>query len=39
MKCVYIAGPFRGETSWEVEKHIRHAEELAYEVARLGAMP
>lgn len=39
MRLIYIAGPFRGKTSWDVEKHIRHAEDLAYEVARLGAMP
>lgn len=36
---VYIAGPFRGANAWEVEQNIRQAEDLAYEVACLGAMP
>ena len=36
---IYIAGPFRGATAWEVEQHIRHAEALAFAVAQLGAMP
>lgn len=36
---IYIAGPFRGANAWEVEQNIRRAEELAFEVARLGAMP
>lgn len=39
MKVIYIAGPFRDHTPWAVEQHVRHAEELAFEVARLGAMP
>jgi hypothetical protein len=36
---VYIAGPFRGPTPWDVECNVRHAEALSLEVARLGAMP
>lgn len=39
MKVVYVAGPFRGQTPWDVECNIRKAEEVAFEVARLGAMP
>lgn len=39
MKVIYVAGPFRGGTTWDVEQHVRHAEELAYRVAQLGAMP
>lgn len=39
MKVVYVAGPFRGKTPWDVELNIRHAEELALAVARAGAMP
>jgi hypothetical protein len=35
-KVVYIAGPFRGPNAWEVEKNIRRAEELAFEVNSLG---
>lgn len=37
MKCVYVAGPFRGPNSWEIEENIRRAERLALEVWRLGA--
>jgi hypothetical protein len=36
---VYIAGPWRGKTAWSIEQQIRHAEELAFRVAALGAMP
>jgi hypothetical protein len=39
MTVVYVAGPYRGATPWEIEQHVRKAEELAYRVARLGAMP
>jgi hypothetical protein len=34
---VYIAGPFRGANSWEMENNIRRAESLALEVWKLGA--
>jgi hypothetical protein len=37
MRVVYVAGPFRGKSSWEIELNIRHAEELSLEVWRLGA--
>jgi len=36
---VYIAGPYRADTAWEVEGNIRRAEEVAYRVARCGALP
>ena len=39
MKVIYVAGPFRGKTAWEVEKNIRHAEHLGFEIAKLGAVP
>ncbi len=39
MKVVYIAGPFRGPTAWDIERNVRRAEELAFEVFKLGAMP
>lgn len=39
MKVVYIAGKFRGPTSWHVEKNVRRAEEAALSVAEAGAMP
>jgi len=37
MKIVYVAGPFRGSNSWEIEQNIRRAEALALEVWRMGA--
>lgn len=37
MKVVYVAGPFRGETAWQIEKNVRAAEALALEVWRVGA--
>lgn len=39
MKIIYIAGPYRAATPWEVECNIRRAEELSLRVALLGAMP
>lgn len=32
MLVVYVAGPFRANNSWEVEKNIRRAEELSLSV-------
>jgi hypothetical protein len=37
MKVVYVAGPFRGANSWEIEQNIRRAEALALDVWRMGA--
>lgn len=37
MKVIYIAGPFRGPSSWDIEQNIRRAEELALEVWKRGA--
>ncbi len=37
MKLVYIAGPFRGKSAWDIECNIRRAETLALEVWQLGA--
>lgn len=39
MKLVYIAGPYRADTPWEVERNVRRAEEIAYRVAEHGAAP
>lgn len=39
VKVVYIAGPFRGANAWEVERNIRRAEEVAFQVASIGGMP
>lgn len=37
--CVYIAGPFSGSDGWEIKCNVHRAEELARQVAQLGAMP
>jgi len=39
MKLVYIAGPYRADTPYEIERNIRRAEDLGLEVARNGAVP
>lgn len=39
MKVIYIIGPFRAKTAWDIECNVRRAEALALEVAKLGAMP
>lgn len=39
MKCIYIAGPYRAKTHWELEQNIRRAEEMSLEVAKLGLVP
>lgn len=36
MKVVYIAGPYRAKSPWEVEQNIRRAEELCLQVWRRG---
>lgn len=36
-RVVYVAGPFRGPNSWEIEENIRRAERLSLEVWRSGA--
>jgi len=39
MRVIYIAGPFRGASTWDIECNVRRAEAVALEVAKLGAMP
>jgi len=39
MMVVYIVGPFRAKSHWEVQLNVRRAETMALEVAKLGAMP
>jgi hypothetical protein len=39
MRVVYVAGRFRGPTAWVIENNIRRAEEVAFDVSKLGAMP
>jgi len=36
---VYIAGPYRAKTPWDVEQNIRRAEAVAMIVAKHGAYP
>ena len=36
MKVVYIAGPYRGRTEWEVRENILRAEKVAAEFWRRG---
>jgi len=37
MRVVYVAGPYRAATTWEIERNTRAAEELALQVWRAGA--
>ncbi len=37
MKVVYVAGPYRGDSAWDIECNIRRAEELALAVWLMGA--
>lgn len=36
MKLVYVAGPFRGKSHWDVAENVRNAERLALEIWRAG---
>ena len=38
MRVIYIAGPFRGKTPWDVERNVRRAEEIAFWVSCQGAV-
>ena len=35
-KVVYVAGPFRGDSHWDIEQNIRRAEELSLEIWKAG---
>ncbi len=39
MKVVYVAGPYRALTPWQVECNVREVERWGLEIAKLGAMP
>lgn len=39
MKIIYVAGPFRAKTAFEIAENTREAERLGLEVSKLGAMP
>ena len=36
MKLIYIAGPYKGGTGWEIEENVRQAERYALQVWKLG---
>lgn len=36
---VYIVGPFRADTPWEIEQNVRRAEEHGLLIAKLGGVP
>jgi hypothetical protein len=36
---IYIAGPYRAPTTWEIDRNIVAARELGAHVARMGAYP
>jgi len=38
MKMIYIAGPYRAGNAWMVEKNIRAAEEISFQVYSHGAV-
>jgi len=38
MKIVFIAGPFRAGTIWEIEQNVRRAEACALEIWRFGCV-
>jgi hypothetical protein len=37
MKVIYVAGPYRADTTWQIELNTRAAEELALEIWQAGA--
>jgi len=38
MPIVFVAGPFRADTAWEVEQNVRKAEECALEIWKMGCV-
>lgn len=36
MKLIFVGGPFRGDSAWDIEQNIRSAEELSLELWRRG---
>ena len=36
MKVIYIAGPFRAQTSWQIELNIHQAKCAAFEIWKVG---
>lgn len=39
MILIYIAGPFRAPTAWEIEQNVRRAEEMGARVIQAGGYP
>lgn len=36
MKVVYVAGPYRAKTPWEIEQNVRKAEKIALRIWKTG---
>ena len=36
---IYVAGPYRAETNWEIQQNCRRAEEASLEIMRAGHLP
>jgi hypothetical protein len=36
---VFVAGPYRGETPWDVELNVRRAEEASLKIWQMGMVP
>jgi hypothetical protein len=39
MKIIYIAGPFRANTNWLIQKNVRRSEEKTLEIWKSGNVP
>jgi hypothetical protein len=39
VRLIYIAGPFRGKSSWQIEQNVRRAEEASLKLWKAGAVP
>ncbi|HEW91205.1 MAG TPA: DUF4406 domain-containing protein [Thermotogaceae bacterium] len=39
MKLVFISGPYKADTNWQIERNIRNAEIASLMVWKLGAVP
>jgi len=38
MRVIYVAGPFRADTAWQIENNIRRAEEWSHKLWMMGAV-
>lgn len=37
-KVIFVSGPFRAETAWEIEQNVRRVEVVTLEISRMGAI-